>query len=87
MIWKHTDAEFAKKTYRRIPLRSPRRRVSNPYTIHTHTSHEGATGARATSPDAPSGLSVRGSFLNHGLMPVATSCRPFGTHPKEATHA
>ncbi len=37
MIWKRTDAEFAKKTYRRIPLRSPRRRVSNPGTILTQT--------------------------------------------------
>ncbi len=37
MIWKRTDAEFAEKTCRRIPLRSPRRRVSNPYTVQTQT--------------------------------------------------
>jgi len=30
MIWKRRDAEFAEKTCRRKPLRSPRLRVSNP---------------------------------------------------------
>ena len=102
MIWKRTDAEFAEKTCRRKPLRSPRLRVSNPGTTQPHTSHEvatgcshgckpvenenaqpnspeGATGIPAQSPAAPSGLSVRCSFPNHGLTPVATSCCPFGT--------
>ena len=37
MIWKRRDAEFAEKTCRRKPLRSPRLRVSNPDTIHTRT--------------------------------------------------
>ena len=37
MIWKRRDTEFAEKTCRRKPLRSPRLRVSNPGTIHTRT--------------------------------------------------
>ena len=110
MIWKRTDAEFAEKTCRRKPLRSPRLRVSNPDAIQSRTSHEvatgcshgckpverkrhhpqspeGATGTPAQSPAAPSGLFLRCSIPNHGLTPMATSCRPFGTQPKETRNA
>lgn len=37
MTWKRRDAEFAEKTCRRKPLRSPRLRVSRPHTIPTQT--------------------------------------------------
>ena len=37
MIWKRRDTEFAEKTCRRKPLRSPRLRVSNLDTTQTRT--------------------------------------------------
>ena len=31
-------------------------------------------------PVAPLGLGTMGASVNHGLAPVATTCRPFGTN-------
>ncbi len=53
-------------------------------------SPEGTTGIETQPfPVAPSGLRARVGLRNHGLTPVATTCRPFGTNgltPEYAAH-
>ena len=54
----------------------------SPWVRETHraASPEGTTcGEPIDGPVAPLGLGNRGRFVDHGLAPMATTCRPFGT--------
>jgi hypothetical protein len=68
MIWKRRDAEFAEKTCRRKPLRSPRLRVSNPDQTQTQTilKHRGTE----ITEEAPNQNSVSSVPLCFYLPPV-----------------
>ena len=62
----------------------------SPWIIETHraASPEGTTcGEPIDGPVAPLGLGNRGRFVDHGLAPMATTCRPFGTETQFAESA